>query len=116
MSKKIIIGTRGSKLAIAQTETAAALIKEANPDIEVSISRISTAGDRDHRTPLYQASTVGVFIKELEEALLDNRIDLAVHSLKDMPSELPSRLSITAVLERAYPGDVLVTKGKKLEQ
>ena len=116
MSKKLIIGSRGSKLAMAQAETVAALIRKANPGLEVSISRISTAGDRNQRTPLWQASTVGVFVKELEEALLDKRIDLAVHSLKDMPSELPAGLGLAAVLERAYPGDVLVTKGKKLSE
>lgn len=116
MNKHLIIGSRGSKLAMAQAETVAARIRERNPELEVSISRISTAGDRDRRTPLGQTAGVGIFVKELEEALLDKRIDLAVHSLKDMPSVLPEGLKITSVLEREYPGDALVTKGKKLAE
>lgn len=116
MSQKIIIGTRGSKLAMVQTESVAARIREANPGLEVIISRIVTGGDRNQRVPLEQVAGVGIFVKELEEALLDRRIDIAVHSLKDMPGELPDGLGITAVLERVYPGDVLVTSGKKLAE
>src|SRR3989337_2806789 len=116
MAQKVIVGTRGSKLAVVQTESVAALLRTANPGVEVSISRIVTRGDTDHSVPLEMVAGEGIFVKELEEALLDGRIDLAVHSLKDMPSLLPKGLCLAAVLERVNPGDVLVTKGKKLAE
>ena len=115
MAQKIVIGTRGSKLAIVQTETVAARLRAVNPGLVVNISRIVTRGDRT-RTPLAQTAGEGIFVKELEEALLDGQIDLAVHSLKDMPSQLPEGLCLAAVMERVNPGDVLVTKGQKLAQ
>ncbi|MBI2849634.1 MAG: hydroxymethylbilane synthase [Chloroflexi bacterium] len=116
MTKQIIVGTRGSKLAMVQTESVVARIREANPGIDVTISRIATAGDHNYHVPLDRVASVGIFVKELEEALLDRRTDLAVHSLKDMPVDLPAGLGLAAVLERAYPGDVLITNGKKLAE
>ncbi|HJX13671.1 MAG TPA: hydroxymethylbilane synthase [Dehalococcoidales bacterium] len=114
MSRRIVIGTRGSRLALVQAESVAAGIREKNPGIEVGISRIVTRGDRERRVPLDRMAGIGVFVKELEEALLDGRIDLAVHSLKDMPAEIPAGLRLAAVIERADPGDVLVSRGEKL--
>ena len=114
MSQKIIIGTRGSKLALAQTELVAARLRAINPDFEVSISHIVTKGDRTH-VPL-ELTGEGIFVKELEEALLEGQIDLAVHSLKDMPTQLPKGLSLAAVMERVNPADVLITKGQKLAE
>jgi hydroxymethylbilane synthase len=116
MSRKIIVGSRGSKLALIQTESVVALIREANPDIEITISQIVTGGDRDQNTPLEQVAGTGFFITEIEEALLDGRIDLAVHSLKDMPSQIPDGLSLEATPQRLDPRDVLITRGKTLDE
>jgi hydroxymethylbilane synthase len=103
------VGTRGSKLAMIQTQMAVLKIKELNPQFDIIIHRIMTAGDRDRQTQLDQMG-IDVFVKELEEALLDHRIDLAVHSLKDMPTENPPDLGIVAVTERADPRDALVAR------
>lgn len=116
MSRSIVVGSRGSKLALVQAESVAAGIREANPEIMVSISRIVTRGDQNHHTQLDQMDGIGVFTRELEEALLDGRIDLAVHSLKDMPTEIPSGLRIAAVTERLDPRDVLVSRGERLAE
>src|SRR3990170_2891312 len=98
MSRKIVIGSRGSQLAVVQAESVAAGISEKYPGIEVGISRIVTRGDREDRVPLDRMAGIGVFVKELEEALLDGRIDLAVHSLKDMPAGIPAGLRLAAVI------------------
>ncbi len=111
MRTRIIVGSRGSKLALVQTEAVVAKIREANPHLEVSISKIVTAGDRDRHTQLDRIG-VAVFVKELEEALLANRIDLAVHSLKDVPTEMPESLCLLAVTERLDPRDALVAKSR----
>lgn len=116
MRAKLVIGSRGSKLALLQTESVAAKIKEINPGLEVSISRIVTQGDRNRQTRLDRMPGVGVFVKELEEALLDGRIDLAVHSLKDMPTDIPQGLSLVAIAEREDPRDVLVAKAGGLAE
>jgi hydroxymethylbilane synthase len=116
MSNKIVIGTRGSKLAVTQTETVAAQISEANPDIEVIISRIVTEGDQNWHVQLSNVQGIGIFVKELEEALLQGKIDLAVHSLKDVPTIMPPGLCIGAVSERHDPRDVLISKGQKLAE
>ncbi|MFC1982300.1 hydroxymethylbilane synthase [Chloroflexota bacterium] len=116
MSRRIVVGSRGSKLALIQAESVAARIGEANPDIEVSISRITTRGDRERHVRLDHMAGVGVFVKELEEALIDGRIDLAVHSLKDMPTEIPSGLCLAAVTERLDPRDVLVSRDERLAE
>ena len=114
MSRRIVVGSRGSKLALIQAEFVAAKIRETNPDIEVGISQVVTKGDRNRHVQLDQMADIGVFVKELEEALLDGRIDLAVHSLKDMPTQIPSGLYLAAVTERLDPRDVLVSRGKRL--
>jgi hydroxymethylbilane synthase len=111
MSRSIIVGTRGSQLAVIQAESVVAMIREANPNLKISLKKIVTAGDRHRRTQPAQMGTA-VFVKELEEALLEGRIDLAVHSLKDMPTEIPQGLCILAVTERLDPRDVLVAKAK----
>lgn len=111
MRKSIVVGTRGSRLALIQTESVVTKIREMNPGIEVSVNKIVTAGDRDRHTQLDRIG-VAVFVKELEEALLDNRIDLAVHSFKDVPMEIPVGLCLLAVTERSDPRDVLVSKSR----
>jgi len=110
MSQRIIVGSRGSKLALLQTESVIARIREVNPDLDVSVRKIVTTGDRNHRQ-LGRTGTA-IFVKELEQALLDGRIDIAVHSLKDLPTELPPRLYLLAVTERLDSRDALVAKSK----
>ncbi len=109
MKTKIVVGTRGSKLALIQTESVVSKLKLMHPDLEISIKKIVTAGDRDLLTHLDRIG-VDVFVKELEEALLDGRIDFAVHSLKDVPTDIPQGLGLIAVTEREDPRDVLVAK------
>ena len=116
MSRKVIVGSRGSKLALIQTESVVGKIREANPEIEVTINQIVTEGDRNRHIPLERVAGLGIFVKELEEALLNGRIDLAVHSLKDMPTQIPAELCLAAVTERLDPRDVLVSRGEKLAE
>ena len=116
MKRKIVVGSRGSKLALIQAESVVAKIRKANPSLEVNISQIVTKGDRNRQTRFDQMDGVGVFVKELEEALLDGRIDLAVHSLKDMPTEIPQGLHLAAVTERLDPRDVLVSRAGRLDE
>lgn len=116
MRRKLIVGSRSSKLAAIQTESVVTKIREANPDLEVSISKIVTKGDRNRRTQLDRMAGIGVFVKEIEEALLDGRIDIAVHSLKDVPTEMPQELCLLAVTERLDPRDVLVSRTGRLDE
>ncbi len=116
MSRRIIVGSRGSKLALIQAESVVARIREVNPGIEIGISRVVTAGDRNRHLQLDQVAGIGIFVKELEAALLNSRIDLAVHSLKDMPTQIPSGLCLAAVTARLDPRDVLVSRGKRLQE
>ena len=114
-NRPIKVGTRGSNLALTQTGHVIDALSQANPNIDFEIVTIKTTGDHDqwkNQTPL----KVGVFVRELEAALLDNRIDIAVHSLKDMPSLLTSKLVIAAVPGREDPRDALISrKGILLE-
>lgn len=116
MRTKIVAGSRGSKLALIQAESVVAKIRQINPYLEVAISKIATKGDRNRHTQLDRLAGVGVFVKELEEALLDDRIDLAVHSLKDMPTQINQGLYLAAVTERLDPRDVLVSRAKRLDE
>jgi hydroxymethylbilane synthase len=100
-----------------QAEHVAGLLKESHPDLEVVIVPMKTLGDKDRRTPLPGMGQIGVFTKEIEEALLDDRCDAAVHSMKDLPTRLAPGLSLGAVLKRADPRDALVGRdGKRLDQ
>ena len=101
----IRVGSRGSRLALRQAELAASRLRA--PGIEIALVPITTAGDRDRSKPFGEIGSRGVFVKELEEALLDGRIDVAVHSAKDMTSTDPSGLSVGAYLERDDPRDAL---------
>ena len=113
--RPIKVGTRGSNLALTQTGHVIEALSQANPSIDFEIVTIKTTGDHDQwktQIPL----KVGVFVRELEAALLDNRIDIAVHSLKDMPSLITSKLVIAAVPGREDPRDALISrKGILLE-
>ena len=112
----LIIGTRGSALALAQADMVCAALSLRYPELDVRREIIHTIGDRRTDVPLADVARVsgmvdkGIFIKELETALRDGRIDVAVHSLKDVPSELASGFTLAAVLPRAAVEDVLITK------
>ena len=101
----IRVGSRGSRLALTQAELAAARLR--GPGIEIALVPITTAGDRDRTRPFGEIGARGVFVKELEEALLDGRIDVAVHSAKDMTSTDTQGLAVGAYLEREDPRDAL---------
>ena len=104
------IGSRGSRLALTQAELAAAVVRQAGH--EVAFVPITTAGDRDRSSPFGQIGARGVFVKEIEEALLAGRIDVAVHSAKDMTSSDTEGLAVGAYLERDDPRDALVGADK----
>ena len=106
---KLRIGSRKSELALKQTYIIEDLLKKAYPGLETEIVTSDTLGDKNLISPLQAFGGKGVFVSELEDALLSGEIDLAVHSAKDMPACLEEGLCIASVSERAYPGDVLVT-------
>jgi hydroxymethylbilane synthase len=101
----IRVGSRGSRLALTQAELASARLR--GPGVEIALVPITTAGDRDRTRPFGEIGARGVFVKELEEALLDGRIDVAVHSAKDMTSTDTEGLAVGAYLEREDPRDAL---------
>jgi hydroxymethylbilane synthase len=105
-------GTRGSLLALTQTGSVAAALRRKCRGLSVSLLTIKTAGDRNATAPLPRIGGKGLFTKEIEDALLDGRIDFAVHSLKDLPTELPRGLEIGAVLKREDPRDCLIARSR----
>ena len=120
MSTPLRIGTRGSPLALAQTELLAAALKSKHPHLAlpggIEVVTITTSGDRIQDRPLSEAGGKGLFTKEIEEALLANEIDCAVHSMKDMPTVLPDGLVISCLLPREDPRDAFfATKAKTLD-
>ena len=110
-SPPLRIATRKSQLALWQAEHVAALIRKAHPGITVELLPMSTKGDRIQDRSLAAIGGKGLFIKELEAALEDRRADIAVHSMKDVPGDLPDGLMIAAVLTRADARDALITRG-----
>lgn len=112
MTKKIVIGTRESALAMWQAQFVQWLLEEAWPDNEFEIKGITTSGDKDKEQDLSKAGGKGLFIKELEEALLDKKIDLAVHCMKDLPVELPLGCSLAAIVERGEVRDVFLSNDR----
>lgn len=105
----IRIGTRGSRLALIQTQLVVEALKKNYPEIEYEIVIMKTTGDKILDKPLLEFGGKGVFVNEFEDALICNQIDLAVHSSKDMPMEMPKGLAICGVLEREDPRDVLLS-------
>src|SRR5690349_24314029 len=99
------VGSRGSRLALTQAELAAERLRR--PGVEIALVPITTAGDRDRSKPFGEIGSRGVFVKEIEEALLANRIDVAVHSAKDMTSTDTEGLAVGAYLAREDPRDAL---------
>ena len=115
--RTIRVGTRGSLLARRQTDAVVAALKRRYPDQQFEVRPLRTTGDRRTRQPLDQLGGVGVFVKELESALLAGEIDMAVHSLKDVPTAVPEGLTIAAVPGREDPRDALVSRrGAKLAE
>jgi hydroxymethylbilane synthase len=107
-TRPIRIATRASRLALWQAEHVAALMRQAVPGLEVQIVHVSTIGDRDVSGPLRSLGPFGVFTREVQRAVLDNQADLAVHSLKDLPTEPVPDLTLAAVPERGPQADALV--------
>ncbi len=107
----ITIGTRGSPLALVQARAVADMLTAGRSGRRCEIVTITTQGDRITKTALWEIGGKGLFVKEIETALLERRIDLAVHSMKDMPQEIPDGLTIGAVPAREDVRDVLVTRG-----
>ncbi len=105
---KIRLGTRKSALALAQSEEVKARLMAAWPNLEVELVKITTSGDKFTEFPLADIGGKGLFTKEIEEALLDRSIDIAVHSMKDMPTVLPPGLIMSAMLPREDPRDTLI--------
>ena len=115
--RSIIVGSRGSKLALLQTKLVVQRLRESYHDLEFPVKRIKTSGDRDRTTSLSEIGGRGIFIKGLEEALLSREIDMAVHSLKDVPTELGPEFKLAAVAMRIDARDALVSKsGKPLSE
>jgi len=111
--KKLVLGSRGSALALTQSNMVADALRKAHKDLEVEVKIIKTAGDADQKTKLNAFPGMGVFVKELQLALLDKSIDFAVHSLKDVPEDQPEGLILTAFPERQDPRDIFISNGKK---
>lgn len=107
-TQKLRIATRKSPLALWQAEHVAAFLRRLHPGLQVELLGMTTAGDRFLDTPLASVGGKGLFIKELEQSLLENRADLAVHSMKDVTVDLPAGLAISAILKREDPRDVLI--------
>jgi hydroxymethylbilane synthase len=115
--QKIRLATRESALALWQTEHVAARLREAHPELEVELVPMTTRGDQAIDQPLVEIGGKGLFLKELEVAMLEGRADAAVHSLKDVPMELDGPFELAAILERADPFDAFVSvKYEALEE
>lgn len=110
MKRPFRIGTRGSALALWQANFIKGLVSESSPGLDSEIHIIKTTGDRNLESPLSEIGGKGVFVKEIEDALLTEKIDIAVHSMKDLPAFLPGGLGVGAVAERYDPRDALISK------
>jgi hydroxymethylbilane synthase len=100
--------TRGGDLAIAQTRIIISALKKTHPDIQIKIKKITTKGDRDKRTALWDLKSSGFFTSQVEDALLSGQADFAVHSFKDLPTQQREGLALTAICERTFPEDCLI--------
>lgn len=113
MPDRLVVGTRGSALARWQARHVRELLRRFRPEVEVELRTVRTSGDRVLDVPLALVGGKGLFLKELEEALLSGVVDCAVHSLKDVPADLPPGCTLAAVLPRATPFDVLCLPGDR---
>lgn len=112
--RKLTVGTRGSALALTQSNQIVERIRHAHPGIDVGVQIIKTKGDKILDVPLAKIGDKGLFVKELEQALLAHEVDFVVHSMKDVPTEMAEGLCIAAVPEREDPSDALISKGLRL--
>ncbi|MGC9018001.1 MAG: hydroxymethylbilane synthase [Caldimicrobium sp.] len=110
------VGTRGSKLALAQTDWVITQLKKHYPELEIEKIIIKTTGDKILDAPLSKIGGKGLFVKEIEEALLRGEIDFAVHSMKDVPSQVPKGLEVSIIPERESPFDVWISNFESLER
>ena len=114
LKRNLVIGTRSSKLALWQACHVRDILKEHYPNLQIELLKITTKGDKILDVPLAKVGGKGLFTKEIENALLDKEVDLAVHSLKDMPTELPDGLEISAISKREEPYDALISPKYKV--
>jgi hydroxymethylbilane synthase len=117
MLHELKIGTRGSQLALFQANWVKNQLDQTQSDLKVTLIKIKTTGDKIQDAPLAKIGGKGLFVKEIEEALLQKRIDLAVHSIKDVPTEFPQGLHLSVITKREDPRDVFVSRdGKTLKE
>ena len=114
MKNKVIVGTRTSKLALFQTNKVIFELKKNFKNLEFEIKEVKTKGDILLNQTLDRNLDKGFFVKEIQQLIIEEKIDIAVHSLKDLPVENDDRLKISAILERGNPQDVFISKSKKL--
>ena len=107
--RKIIVGARASLLSVSQAKWVMEILKQEFPAYSFSLKKIATLGDR-HKN--WQRDDTGIFVKEIEQALLAQKIDLAIHSLKDLPTKITPRLKLTAVTKREDPRDCIILRNK----
>ena len=112
MKNKIVIGTRGSKLALWQAEWIKSELEKAHSGLEVLLKIIKTTGDKILDVPLAQVGGKGLFVKEIEEAMLRDEVDIAVHSMKDVPTEFPDGLHLAVITKREDPRDAFISRKK----
>jgi len=110
MPSELKIGTRGSQLALFQANWVKDQLSHAHPDLKVTLVKIKTTGDKIQDVPLAKIGGKGLFVKEIEEALIQKRIDLAVHSIKDVPTEFPEGLHLSVITKREDPRDVFISR------
>ena len=113
MNKTLKIGTRGSRLALWQANWVKTALEAEDPSLSIELVVIKTKGDKILDVPLAKVGGKGLFVKEIEESLLNEKIDLAVHSMKDMPAQIPQGLCIAAIPQREDPQDVLISKDNR---
>jgi hydroxymethylbilane synthase len=117
MSDELKIGTRGSQLALYQANWVKERLMETSPNLKVTLVKIKTTGDKIQDAPLAKIGGKGLFVKEIEEALIQKRIDLAVHSIKDVPTEFPKGLHLSVITKREDPRDVFISRdGRTLKE
>ncbi len=107
--KEVVIGTRGSKLALWQAEWVKSELLKLNPELTIELNKIKTTGDKILDVPLAKVGGKGLFVKEIEEALLKGEADLAVHSMKDVPTDFPRGLHLAVICKREDPRDAFIT-------
>jgi len=114
LSQELRIGTRGSQLALFQANWVKDQLVQTHPDLKVTLIKIKTTGDKIQDAPLAKIGGKGLFVKEIEEALLQKKIDLAVHSIKDVPTEFPKGLHLPVITKREDPRDVFISKDGRI--